>query len=88
MPLDQQIVQVGSGLAGKLLEGEIIDDEKVGSDPRAQLTLEGVVGARAGQMCQQLIGPAEQHSVTGPASRMPESLCEKRLADANGTAKK
>jgi hypothetical protein len=57
------------------------------TDPRAQLTLEGVVGARAGQMCQQFIGPAEQHSVTGPASSMPESLREKRLADANGTAK-
>ena len=42
MPFDQQIIEVGSGLAGKFFQSEIIDDEQIGADKAAQLAVEGV----------------------------------------------
>ena len=45
MPFDQQIIEVGSGLSGKFLEGKIIDDEQIGSKKTSQLAVEAVVGA-------------------------------------------
>ena len=32
MPFDQQIIEVGSSLAGKLLEAEIVHHQEVGAD--------------------------------------------------------
>ena len=45
VPFDQQIIEVGSGLSGKFLEGKIIDDEQIGSKKTSQLAVEAVVGA-------------------------------------------
>ena len=46
---DQQIVEVGSRLAGEFLQPEIVHHQEIGSDEASQFPVEGVVGTGAGQ---------------------------------------
>src|SRR5262245_13439716 len=71
---DQQIVEVRGRLAGKLAQSEVVDDQEIRTDEATQLTVEGVVGTRAGQSLQQLVCFGEQDAVVGAAGGVAESL--------------
>ena len=53
------LVEVGSGLAGKFLEREIVHHQEIGTEEASQLAVEGVVGTGAGQGFQEPVGAAE-----------------------------
>src|SRR5215469_1169704 len=77
VPFDQQIIEVGSGLAGKLLQSKIIHNEQIGTEKAAQLAVEGVIGAGAGQVFQEAVVSANQLPVPAAATGMPNLLGEK-----------
>jgi len=83
VPLNEQVVEIRGGLAGKLLESEIIDDQQIRTDEAAQFAVEGVIGARAGQSFQEQIGADEEHAVAGAAGRVADGLSQEGFSDTD-----
>ena len=52
VPFDQQIIEVGSSLAGKLLKSETVYDEKIGSDKWPLYVLDEVIVAPCARSSQ------------------------------------
>jgi hypothetical protein len=52
--LDEDIVEVARLLRGELAEAEVVEDEQIRCEPRAQLALEGVIRAGLAEGEQEL----------------------------------
>src|SRR4030095_14452931 len=67
-------------------QSEVVDDDEIRRDEAPQLAVKGVVRTRARQRFQQRVGADKQHTVSGTACGVTESLSQIGLADAHRSA--
>src|SRR5262249_20097703 len=86
VPLDEDVVEVARLLGRELAEPEVVEDQQVRGEPRAELALERVIGAGLAQGEQEFGDLDEADAAARAAGAVAERFGEPALADANRPA--
>ena len=84
VPADDQLVEVGGLLGGEPVEAEVVEDEQVWGEERAECAFHGVVDPGLSHGLEEVVGMDEADGVSGADGGVTQGLCEEALANAGG----